>query len=356
MSSSDDDDDAYVPYAERPEWTDVVPIVQPESANPVVLIDYAREYVDAMNTWRAVYASNERSERVLDLTREIIRMNGGAYTVWHHRWELVRSLGVDLAEEMRYAGEMSRANPKNYQVWNHMRLCSQAMKHSGDANECELAGVLNEENTRIALMMDAKNIHAWTQRAWAVRTFDQWESEMTFTERMIDDDVRNNSAWNQRFVCVHDSPGGGGFGGEEGVKRAEAELAFAECQLEKSRHNESAWNYIRGILKKMPDGGWGWRGRGEAIARKHLGDLFGTNLGTGTSKGPPGETSGGSSSGGDETPCRHAACLLAECLLATGEFREAGTVFAALTHIDPVRANYHAFRRAHALGDVAPVA
>ena len=58
MSSSDDDDYAYVPYAERPEWTDVVPIVQPESANPVVLIDYAREYVDAMNTWRAVYASN----------------------------------------------------------------------------------------------------------------------------------------------------------------------------------------------------------------------------------------------------------------------------------------------------------
>jgi hypothetical protein len=47
---------------------------------------------------------------------------------------------------------------------------------------------------------------------------------------------------------------------------------------------------------------------------------------------------------------------LAECLLATGEFREAGSVFAALTHIDPVRANYHAFRRAHALGEVAPVA
>ena len=353
MSSSDDDDDAYVPYAERPEWADVVPIVQPESANPVVLIDYAREYVDAMNTWRAVYASNERSERVLDLTREIIRMNGGAYTVWHHRWELVRSLGVDLAEEMRYAGEMSRANPKNYQVWNHMRLCSQAMKHSGNSNQCELAGTLNEENTRIALMMDAKNIHAWTQRAWAVRTFNQWESEMTFTERMIDDDVRNNSAWNQRFVCVHDSPDGGGLDGEEGAKRAEAELAFAAAQLEKSRHNESAWNYIRGILKKMPDGGWGWRGRGEAIARKHLGDLFGTNLGTSKSTG---ETSGGSSSGGDETPCRHAACLLAECLLATGEFRQAGTVFAALTHIDPVRANYHAFRRAHALGDVAPVA
>ena len=131
-SSEDDDADERVPYSRRPEWADVEPIPQPESANPVVLIDYADEYVDAMDVWRAVYRSRERSRRVLDLTRDVIGMNGGAYTVWHHRWELVSALGVDLAEELRYAGTMARANPKNYQVWNHMRLCSQAMKASGD--------------------------------------------------------------------------------------------------------------------------------------------------------------------------------------------------------------------------------
>ena len=363
-SSEDDDADERVPYSRRPEWADVEPIPQPESANPVVLIDYADEYVDAMDVWRAVYRSRERSRRVLDLTRDVIGMNGGAYTVWHHRWELVSALGVDLAEELRYAGTMARANPKNYQVWNHMRLCSQAMKASGDDARETLAWELNETHTRIALMMDAKNIHAWTQRAWAVRTFGRWTDEMEFTERMIDDDVRNNSAWNQRFFCVVGGLGGfvtstdddGTGDGADVVVLAESELAFAKSRLDKSPHNESAWNYVRGILKR-PNVGWGWRGEGEAIARKHLGDIFGD-----ASRRRVGATSSGDERGGESDgesrdegcePCRHAACLLAECLVDAGEFHEAGRVFDALRAIDPVRANYHAFRRAHALGLVS---
>ena len=280
-SSEDADADERVPYSRRPEWADVVPIPQSESANPVVLIDYADEYVDAVDVWRAVYRSRERSLRVLDLTRDVIGMNGGAYTVWHHRWELVSALGVDLAEELRYAGTMARANPKNYQVWNHMRLCSQAMKASGDDARETLAWELNETHTRIALMMDAKNIHAWTQRAWAVRTFGRWTERWTspsgYRRRR-----RNNSAWNQRFFCVVGGLGGfvtstdddGNGDGADVVVLAESELAFAKSRLDKSPHNESAWNYVRGILKR-PNVGWGWRGEGEAIARKHLGDIFG---------------------------------------------------------------------------------
>ena len=369
-SSEDADADERVPYSRRPEWADVEPIPQPESANPVVLIDYADEYVDAVDVWRAVYRSRERSLRVLDLTRDVIGMNGGAYTVWHHRWELVLALGVDLAEELRYAGAMARANPKNYQVWNHMRLCSQAMKASGDDARATLAWELNETHTRIALMMDAKNIHAWTQRAWAVRTFGRWTDEMDFTERMIDDDVRNNSAWNQRFFCVVGGLGGfvtstDGNGSGDGnaksapgdggdvVVLASAELAFAKSQLDKSPHNESAWNYVRGILKR-PNVGWGWRGEGEAIARKHLGDIFGDasrrRVGGTSSDDERGGESDGESRGEAREPCRHAACLLTECLVDAGEFHEAGRVFDALRAIDPVRANYHAFRRAHALG------
>ena len=100
--------------------------------------------------------------------------------------------------------------------------------------------------------------------------------------------------------------------------------------------------------------GWGWRGEGEAIARKHLGDIFGDasrrRVGGTSSDDERGGESDGESRGEAREPCRHAACLLAECLVDAGEFHEAGRVFDALRAIDPVRANYHAFRRAHALG------
>ena len=32
--SDESDDETYVPYGERPEWDDVTPVTQPESANP----------------------------------------------------------------------------------------------------------------------------------------------------------------------------------------------------------------------------------------------------------------------------------------------------------------------------------
>ena len=98
--SSSDDEDAYVPYGDRPEWSDVVPLEQPDSANPVVRIAYPEAYVDTMNYFRAVYASGEVSERALALTESAIALNGANYTVWHRRWELVKALGADLDAEL----------------------------------------------------------------------------------------------------------------------------------------------------------------------------------------------------------------------------------------------------------------
>lgn len=37
---------------------------------------------DAMDMFRALVAKQEKSQRTLDLTKEIIQMNPGHYTVW----------------------------------------------------------------------------------------------------------------------------------------------------------------------------------------------------------------------------------------------------------------------------------
>lgn len=45
---------------------------------------------DAMNHFRAIAASGEKTERVLELTETIIRMNPAHYTIWYasHRSSL----------------------------------------------------------------------------------------------------------------------------------------------------------------------------------------------------------------------------------------------------------------------------
>jgi protein farnesyltransferase/geranylgeranyltransferase type-1 subunit alpha len=73
-----------IDYEHTPEWADVVPIPQNEgSAYPLAAIAYSDEYSQAMSYLRAVMAANEKSERVLQLTEHIIKLNPAHYTVWY---------------------------------------------------------------------------------------------------------------------------------------------------------------------------------------------------------------------------------------------------------------------------------
>lgn len=71
-------------YADDPAWADVIPLPQDDGGpNPLAAISYTPEYSEAMSYLRAVMAANEHSERVLDLTEDIIDMNPAHYTVWY---------------------------------------------------------------------------------------------------------------------------------------------------------------------------------------------------------------------------------------------------------------------------------
>lgn len=52
------------------------------------------------------------------------------------------------------------------------------------------------------LEIDTKNYHVWSYRQWLVRRFDLWATEVPYTTIMIEQDVRNNSAWNHRFFAI----------------------------------------------------------------------------------------------------------------------------------------------------------
>ena len=70
-------------YSTSPLWDDVSPIPLDEGGpNPLAAISYTPEYSEAMAHLRAVMATDEKSERVLDLTADVVRLNAGFYTVW----------------------------------------------------------------------------------------------------------------------------------------------------------------------------------------------------------------------------------------------------------------------------------
>jgi protein farnesyltransferase/geranylgeranyltransferase type-1 subunit alpha len=227
-------------YSSSPEWTDIVPLPTDEGgSNPLAAIAYTDEYEEAMSYLRAVMAANEYSERVLDLTEDIIDLNAAHYTVWLYRAATLFALNADLREELDWVNETAQAHQKNYQIWNHRNMIVDNLGSS--EGEAEFAEKM--------LGLDAKNYHVWSYRQWLVKRFGLWEhGELEFVERMLMKDIRNNSAWNHRWFIVNgrEVDGVKGVTDEEIRKR---EVNFATEAIAKAPQNPSPWNYLRGIVR-----------------------------------------------------------------------------------------------------------
>ena len=219
------------------EFSDVVPVPQDDGPNPVCAIAYREEFRQAMDIFRAVLRSSEKSARVLRLTEQLLNMNAANYTVWQYRRDVLASLDVPIQEELDFMDRFAEMNPKNYQIWFHRRAITE---RSGDASR-ELVFV-----DRV-FGHDAKNYHAWAHRQWVVKTFGMWEGELAATERLLEVDVRNNSAWNHRWFVLHERPGG-----LTSLDDVEAEVAFACTALRLAPHNESPWNFVKGLCRSYP--------------------------------------------------------------------------------------------------------
>ncbi|KAJ8687480.1 hypothetical protein QAD02_023274 [Eretmocerus hayati] len=235
LSSPDDDANGdlasqlWVPYAERPEWRDVEPIEQDDGPDPIVAIAYSEKFRETHNYFRAILHSKEKSERALNLTADCIWLNAANYTVWQYRREILKELGIDLKDELKFIEVMIKCNFKNYQVWHHRRVIVEWMQDPG----AEL------EFTCSILRKDAKNYHAWQYRQWVILTFNLDGNELEYVEQLLSDDVYNNSAWNHRYFILNNTTK---F--EPGI--IEQEIDFTLDKISKVLNNESAWNYLRG--------------------------------------------------------------------------------------------------------------
>ncbi|KZP00556.1 protein prenylyltransferase, partial [Calocera viscosa TUFC12733] len=228
----------YVLFRDRPEWSDVTPIAQDDGPTPLAPILYSDKWAshqpsfatDATSYFRAVYVAKEYSPRVLDLTLEIIKQNASHYTVWQYRHRTLLALNSPLTQELHLLSKLLPTHLKSYQAWNHRRLLLLQLGKKSARGELAFA--------EIALAKDAKNYHTWVYREWLLCNFfapapaittspaagedaepaiedldevagadeDVWREEVVFTDRMLEDDVRNNSVWHHRFFVLFEGP------------------------------------------------------------------------------------------------------------------------------------------------------
>jgi len=64
------------------------------------------------------------------------------------------------------------------------------------------------------------------------------EKELDFVDNLISQDMRNNSAWNQRYFVINNS--------NPNTDIIQEELKYTFDKIQILSKNESAWNYLRG--------------------------------------------------------------------------------------------------------------
>jgi len=64
------------------------------------------------------------------------------------------------------------------------------------------------------------------------------ENELNFVNNLISQDMRNNSAWNQRYFVINNS--------DPNTDTINTELEYTFDKIQILSKNESAWNYLRG--------------------------------------------------------------------------------------------------------------
>lgn len=110
--------------------------------------------------------------------------------------------------------DIATEHMKTYQIWHHRRLLIEKLK-TPIPELAFIEGVLD---------IDGKNYHTWSYRQWLLAYFNDpamWAGEIPYIERMLEEDVRNNSAWHHRFFVVWDSGIRGGDENREDTLRRE---------------------------------------------------------------------------------------------------------------------------------------
>jgi hypothetical protein len=206
------------------------------------------------------------------------------------------------------------------------------------------------EFTARVLSVDEKNYHAWSHRQWAILTYDLFDGELAFVDTLLEKDLFNNSAWNQRWFAVHKGMQVAAGAIDEGSLRREIEYTFE--RVDRSPDNESAWSYLRGLYTRHGSAFDGLAG--SLILANAAGyiqvNIDGDDIGEDGGEGGEGDGNNNSSSGGgggsgggdsdEHEGAVHAAALCALISENSDDPAYSQQLYASLVRLDPIRSKY----------------
>ncbi|EXB68653.1 Protein farnesyltransferase/geranylgeranyltransferase type-1 subunit alpha [Morus notabilis] len=203
----------------------------------IVTIELLR---DKYRPWAIRMMQKERTQRIINGGLAIL--GTGKARLWQFRRAILEALNVDLHGELDFTEVVAKGNSKNYQLWHHRRWVAEKLGTSATSNELEF--------TKKILSLDSKHYHAWSHRQWVLQSLGGWEDELNYCDHLLEEDIFNNSAWNQRYFVITRSPI---LEGLESMR--ESEVNYAVRAVIARPENESSWRYLRGLYKD-DSGSW----------------------------------------------------------------------------------------------------
>ena len=129
-------------------------------------------------------------QTVVCLVRLDIRWHYFLYR--HHRQSVVKWLG-DASKELSFIADVLYDDAKNYHAWQHR------FQPRSQLNTC-IWFILSWSRIRVL-----QSFLFWRQ--WVLKEFGLWSEELEFVDSLLQLDLRNNSAWNQRFFVIYNTTG-----------------------------------------------------------------------------------------------------------------------------------------------------
>lgn len=166
----------------------------------------------------------------------------------------MEALTIPPEQELAFLTSISLKHLKNYQIWHHRQVTVSRLPQLPEA-EPDFLGMV--------LAKDAKNYHVWSYRQWLVNHFNLWadndddttqtqqhphgpNGELKYIEKLLKNDVRNNSAWHHRYFVVFGKPGRGTPSADVIAR----EIEYVKEQFQIAPQNQSSWNYLQGVARK----------------------------------------------------------------------------------------------------------
>lgn len=221
-----------------------------------------------------------------------------------YRAKILFALEKDLDEELSWLNDVSLKYLKNYQIWyvDTTNNRGAERKSQENINTKNKPNISNRHHRQVLLSskahfptfppkeadflmemfaQDSKNYHVWTYRHWLVRHFGLWDQprELEDVEFLLKADVRNNSAWNHRYMLrfgprdtsvpdagmvnagdLSTAPADKGRLSVVDEDLVDGELKFAQEAILRAPENRSPWWYARGVLRAAGRGLGEWEG------------------------------------------------------------------------------------------------